>query len=162
MGASGGDLRGAGAGRADAVIGLVLLAIAGAVVWLAADIQSPPFVPVGPAFFPRLLAGLLALLAVLLLVRGLHAGRGQGGAPRARPAPALLVFGPLAGYLLLVPRLGFFTSTFLFVTAMGALLGERRPAALGRAVVVAAVATGACYLVFERYLRVLFPRGLVG
>lgn len=158
----GGELRGAGAGRADAVAGALLLALAGAVIWLSGEIPSPPFVPVTPAFFPRLLATILAILALPLVVRGLRARRAPGEAARAPLAPALLVFGPLAGYLLLVPLLGFFAGTFLFVLAEGVLLGARTPRGVARAVAVALVTTLACYLVFERYLRVLFPDGLLG
>lgn len=161
-GTGGGDLRGAGAGRADAVIGLVLLALSAAFIWLARAITSPPFVPISAAFFPTVLAGILAVLALLLVVRGLRAARGPVGGGRAAIRSALLVFGPLGAYLLLVPVLGFFSATFLFVLAEGVLLGERRAAAIGRAALVAAGATAACYLVFERYLRVLFPGGLIG
>lgn len=156
------DLRGAEGGRADVVIGALLFALAAAVLWFARDIPSAPFVPVAPASFPRLLAGVLAGLALLLAVRGLLAAPQARAATRAALAPALLVFGPLAGYLLLVPVLGFFSSTFLFVLAQGLLLGGRGVRDLARAAVVAAVTTVACYLVFERYLRVLFPEGLLG
>ncbi|HEX7126118.1 MAG TPA: tripartite tricarboxylate transporter TctB family protein [Thermodesulfobacteriota bacterium] len=153
-------MNGAGGRRADAVIALVLLALAGLVFWRARDIASPPFVPLSAAFFPKVLAGVLAILALILLVQGLRARRRRS--PSAPVLPALLVFGPLGAYLLLVPVLGFFSATFFFVLAEGILLGERRAAALGRAVAVAAGTTVVCYLVFERYLRVLFPGGLIG
>jgi putative tricarboxylic transport membrane protein len=146
-------------GRADAVIGLLLLGLAGAVWWLSRDLPSPPFVPLTPAFFPRLLAAVLAGLSLPLLVRGLAAPAGAAAPARGPLAPTLLVFVPLGAYIWLAPRLGFFVTTFLFVLAEGLLLGERRAAAVVRAVAVAALTTAACYVVFTRYLQVLFPEG---
>lgn len=153
---------GPGAGRADLVIGLLLAAVSGAVFHLARGLPSPPFVPLPPSFFPRLVAGLLAFLAVLLALRGLRSfRRPPDGPPAERLAPAAIVFVVLGAYVALIPVLGFFASTFLFLLAFGWLLGERTPRGLLRPAVVAAVTTVACYVVFTRYLRVLFPEGLL-
>lgn len=178
------ELRGQPAGRTDAAIGLLLLGVCGAVFWLSRDLPSPPFVPLGPAFYPRLVAGLLAVLALLLVVRGVRS-RGQpvaadrgaaaglattdrvaaagaaAGHEAARLGPVLLLFGTLAGYIALIPVLGFYASTFLFLVVLGWLLDGGWPARLPRAVVVAAATTVVAYLVFTKYLRVLFPEGLL-
>jgi hypothetical protein len=144
----------------DAIIGLVLLGLAGSVWWLSRELPSPPFVPLTPAFFPRLLAAILAGLSLLLLARGVRAP--AAAAPARGPlAPTLLVFVPLGVYIWLAPRLGFFVTTFLFVLAEGLLLGDRRGASVVRAVAVAALTTVACYVVFTRYLQVLFPEGVL-
>lgn len=163
-GSGGADLGGRPAGRADAVIGLLLLALSGAVFWLTRGLPHSLLVPLPPAFFPRLVAGVLAGLAVVLVVRGLRAGArepGRAAAAQAPVGPALPVFGSLAGYIAVIPALGFFASTFVFLVVLGWLLEERRRASLPRAVVVAAVTTVITYLVFTKYLQVLFPEGLL-
>src|SRR5690242_19201630 len=112
----------------DGIVGLVCLAIS---VWLLAlTIGLPPavFVPIGPAFYPRVVLGLMALLSAILVVNDVLAGRrrmaASGSAAQASPAPAgeapnyplvlasYVVFGL---YVLLLPWLGFRLSTMLFV-----------------------------------------------
>ncbi len=153
----------------DAVISLLLLALGGGVFWLSRDLPSPLFVPLTPAFFPRLVAGFLGGLALLLLVRALRGDRGLAAAGAAtagaqapgRLGPALLVFGTLGGYIALIPRLGFYASTLLFLVALDWLLEERRLARLPRVVAAAVATTVVTYLVFTKYLQVLFPEGLL-
>jgi hypothetical protein len=145
---------------ADVVIGVLLVGLAGAVLWLSSDISAPPFVPLSPAFFPRILAGILAGLSLLLVaraVRGLPAARGG----RGPLGPAAVVFGSLAAYIFAIPRLGFYASTFLFLLVLGTLLGDRTKAALLRALGVAAAATVGCFVVFTRYLNLLLPEGIL-
>ncbi|HEU5393881.1 MAG TPA: tripartite tricarboxylate transporter TctB family protein [Candidatus Methylomirabilis sp.] len=143
------------------MIGLLLLGLSAGIFWLSREIPAPPFVPLTPAFFPRVLAALLALLAVLLVARGLRSRAPAGAAGRRAPfAPALLVFGSLAAYLLLTPRLGFFTATFLFVFGLGFALSPRRGFDLGGALGLAAGTTALCYVAFTKYLHVLVPEGL--
>jgi hypothetical protein len=120
-------------------------------------------VPLPPAFFPRLVAGLLAFVAILLVVQALRrrgARRGLAG-NRAPLGPAFVVFGWLAGYLGLVPLLGFFVTTFLFVAGLGFALSPRRRVDLVAALALGLVTTGVCLVVFTRYLHVLFPEGLL-
>jgi uncharacterized membrane protein YfcA len=160
---TGGDLRGRGEGLADAVIGLLLLGLAAALFWMSRDIPSPPFVPVTPAFFPRVLAGVLAGLAALLVLRGSRR-RGRDGEPRAARGPlrpAVLVYGALAAYAFAIPRLGFYASTFVFLLVLVGLLGERTARGAVRALAVAVATTAACYAVFTGYLRLFLPEGLL-
>lgn len=153
----------------DAVIGLVLLALSGGAFWLSRDLPSPPFVPLTPAFFPRLVAGILSGLALVLVVRGRGGSRGRTAARAAtagaeapgRLGPVLLVFGALGGYIALIPLLGFYAATLLFLVALGWLLEERRLASLPRVVAVAIATTVVTYLVFTKYLQLLFPEGLI-
>ncbi|HWP34803.1 MAG TPA: tripartite tricarboxylate transporter TctB family protein [Thermodesulfobacteriota bacterium] len=153
-------------GLADAAAGLLLLALAGAVFWLTRDLPSARFVPLGPAFFPRAIAALLAVLAALLAARGVLALARRTAQPAAREgggdlvAP-LVVFGSLAAYIGLIPVLGFYTATFAFVTGLAWLLGERRLAELPKALALAAATTVVVYAVFTAYLHVLFPEGLL-
>ena len=63
-------------------------------------------------------------------------------------------------YVALLPYLGFRIATVLFVAAFQVVL--ERPTTLRQWAVLAAVAVGTSvvtYVVFERYLTVLLPRG---
>lgn len=154
----------------DGVTGLVCLAIS---LWLLAlTLSLPPavIVPIGPAFYPRVVLTLLALLSVILIVLDLHTTRLARAAAAAAPAPAagpapnyrlvLATFIEFGIYIALMPALGFRISTFLFVLALQATLEWPRSAKHWvLAVAVAAATSIACHLVFEDYLSVLLPRG---
>ena len=158
----------------DGIVGLVCLAIS---VWLLAlTIGLPPavFVPIGPAFYPRVVLGLMALLSAILVAGDVLAERRRRTAPDA-PAQASpaegggapnypLVFASFVTfglYVLLLPWLGFRVSTFLFVIALQAALEWPRSWKRWVLVVVIAAATAiCCVLAFEDYLSVLLPRGI--
>lgn len=151
----------------DSAIGLGLLLLCGALSWQAGTIPTPPFVPVGPAFYPRIILGLLAALALwLILEDALTAPRRRGraaGPPGSRlnyrlVAIGFLVFG---GYVIGLSLLGYLLATFLFVLGLGWVLGPRGVRALPRLAAVAAGTTVVTYLVFEKYLHVFLPRGLL-
>ncbi|MDQ7843410.1 MAG: tripartite tricarboxylate transporter TctB family protein [Armatimonadota bacterium] len=110
----------------------------------------------GPAFFPRLLALALGILAVLLIVRAL-AGRSDPSRP---PAIRIGVFAGVLAlvvvYALLMPRAGFLIATPLLLGSVIRILGLRDWTTLiGTALGITAV----LYLVFGRALHVLLPMG---
>ena len=155
----------------DGIVGLFLLAVS---LWLyrhTGEIPHPPFIPLGPEFYPRGLLGVLGVLSVALVATDLlnrRSGRtfrgGKPGSFRPRLEPyrqVLLTYFVFGSYVALVPLLGFRTATLLFVAALAWMLGPR---SVGHGVVsvsVAVVFTAAVYLVFEVYLKLLLPRGVV-
>jgi hypothetical protein len=141
------------AGLASLVASLVLFA-------LTLGLKSNPLVPIGPGFYPRVVLGLSAVLALLLVLFDLL---GKGEPPPAGTANypmVLLVFVVFGIYIGLMPGLGFRVSTLLFVAALQSLL-ERPKGAKGWLVVLATalLTTLVTYFLFERYLQVLLPRG---
>lgn len=149
----------------EAITGLVILAASLALFWGTLGLERHPMVPVGPGFYPRIVLAITAAFALLLVVADVVSARKRGpGAARAgaRPNHALVLvsFGIFAGYVVLLPWLGFRVATPVFLAAMQVAL-ERPADARGwaRVAAVAAIATLATYLVFESYLHVLLPRG---
>src|SRR5688572_15543209 len=109
--------------------------------------------PVGPAFYPRIVLGLTALLAAWLVVADLLA-RGHRPPPSAaRPNYALvaLAFVTFTAYVLALPWLGFRLATFAFLVALPAVLERpRAPRRWALIAVIALFATVIVYFVFER------------
>jgi len=152
----------------DGFTGLVVFATSLLLFWATLKLERHPLVPVGPEFYPQLILGLTAFLALLLVVSDLIAHRRGRMAIRpatstARPNYMLVViaFAIFAVYVIALPHLGFRAATFAFLVAMPLALqpprGER-----GRWIVVFAVATVATfviYVAFDGYLQVLLPRG---
>jgi hypothetical protein len=142
---------------------------------LALTIWLPPatMVPIGPAFYPRIVLSLMAFLSALLLVLDL-VGMRRRQVAAATPAPGtpaapvlspnyqlvFLTFIEFGIYIALLPPLGFRIATFLFVLALQVTLEMPRDRTRWLLTVVVAIATSlVCYYVFEDYLSVLLPRG---
>lgn len=150
-----------GARRAggDIVIALVLLVFAGAYAWLALRLPERN-IPggVGLAFVPLLLAGLLALLAALLLWHGLRESRPPAPPEAEMPGwgRAGAVVGLMVLYVLAMTRIGFLLATppFLAITMWQA--GARRP---GFIALTAVGMTAAIRVVFSTLFAVPLPRG---
>ena len=150
----------------DILSGLLLLALALAI---GVNIQGFPTIPgqnIGPAAFPGLLAFLLAVCAVLLIVKGWRAQSRQPE-PWFTPGPWLksslhmrnffITLGCLLFYILASEALGFLICAVLILMAMFGALGVRRswiiPLALGITLVI--------HTIFYKGLRVPLPWGIL-
>ena len=151
----------------DGIAGLIGLAVSLILLPQALGLPKLPIVPVGPGFYPTIVLVFLALTSAVLIVQDALAQRriAPAEAPTASEPPraygvvaaAFLIVG---GYIALLPLMGFRIATVLFVVAFQYLL--ERPRTSQQWVVLAAIAIGTsvvAYLVFERYLLVLLPRG---
>ncbi len=150
----------------DIGIAIGLLAACGILYWQAGLAPNPPFVPIGPAFYPRAVLILLAALAIWLFLEDILAAPkrpGAQGKPASRPNYRLVVicFAVFGGYVIGLSVLGYLLSTFLFVLGLGWIMGPHGHREVPKLLAVA-VGTGlATYLVFEKYLHVFLPRGLL-
>ena len=150
----------------DGIAGLAVLAASLVLFALTLDLKDSPMVPIGPGFYPRIVLGMTALLSLGLVAADLLARR---RAVPAAPAPKVerlnyplvaLSFGVFALYCAALPGLGFRIATFGYVVASSALLAPPRGAKGWAGTVVLGLATAfVTWLVFERYLSVLLPRG---
>ena len=141
--------------RADPILALILIAVAGYVLYTTASFPEP-FVPgaPGPALFPALLAVVLILLSIALFVQGLF-GRDQPSFASAkgvvRSGVAFLL---ILGFLLLAPWWDSYLLLAALLGSMMALMGERRVP------ILLAVPLGFdlfLYLVFARVFGVELP-----
>jgi putative tricarboxylic transport membrane protein len=149
----------------DGTAGLVVLVGCVTLFALTLGLAENPLVPIGPGFYPRLVLGVTAALALALIVTDVLAPTRRRDATPAsaqRPNYRLVViqFVVFAAYVAALPYLGFRASTFLFVLGAQATLAPPRDARRWiMLTVVALVTTAATYAVFELYLHVLLPRG---
>jgi drug/metabolite transporter (DMT)-like permease len=147
----------------DGVGGLVCLAGSLLLLWTSRDIAQPALVPIGPAFYPRIVLGVTAALSLALLASDLWRRR-RAPAPSAWLAVSyrlvLLTFLVFALYVFALPWLGYRVSTLLFVAVLQSTLAPPRRGRDWALVAVIAVASMLLtYYVFERQLHVLLPRG---
>jgi hypothetical protein len=147
----------------DGIAGLVCLAGSLVLLWATRGLPQPALVPIGPGFYPQILLSVTAALSGALVAADLLAGRRGGAAAAGLPGRYGLVvrtFVVFAGYVAAMPLLGFRVATFLFVAALQPVIEPPRTGRRWLLVLAVALATAAVsYLVFERYLTVLLPRG---
>jgi putative tricarboxylic transport membrane protein len=148
----------------DAVFGALFLALSLLVLW---TIQGYPKIPgqnIGPAAFPGIAAGMLALCGVLLIVQGVRQrrqapwfqrGEWTGRAPQL-VAFAITVLGLLL-YVLASERIGFIVTGTLMLAALMLTL-QVKPVT---AVAVALIATVLIHVAFYKGLRVPLPWGVL-
>jgi putative tricarboxylic transport membrane protein len=154
----------------DGYTGLVVLAASLALFWGTLGLERHPMVPVGPAFYPRIVLGVVALMALMLVVADVWGRRRLGTQSPVVPAQAgtqspnyllvVIAFAIFTLYVVALPYLGFRLASFLFLVALPVALEP--PADVRRWIVVLALAVAATlvtHYVFEHYLHVLLPRG---
>ena len=141
----------------DRAVGLVLV-FAGAFLfawtWTFRVVQWDPL---GLAFWPRVVLGLMLVAGAYLVVRGsLDEGPRQPLQPRA-----FLVLAGIVAYVLLIEPVGYLIVTPLYIVAFHLELGGVTARHAIEALVSAAVGTALVYYVFQDVLLVQFPEGLL-
>jgi putative tricarboxylic transport membrane protein len=125
----------------------------------------------GPAVFPLILGVMLTILGAGQLVRTLWKSRRKEHDHRRGDGSGLKSFLCNSGdgkafrmialfilYLFMMQWIGFFVSTFLFA-ALSSRLTEAKD--WGRPIALSAGITLFCYLLFEVWLKLSFPRGIL-
>ena len=147
----------------DGIAGLAVLAASLVLFALTLDLKDSPLVPVGPGFYPRIVLAITALLSLGLVVSDLLSRKEK---PKETPEQKLnyplvaISFGVFALYCVALPGLGFRVATVLFVGGTNALMDPPRGAkGWGRVALLAIATSAVTWLVFERWLSVLMPRG---
>jgi putative tricarboxylic transport membrane protein len=140
--------------------GLAVVAASVALLALTAELKPNPLVPIGPGFYPRVVLVLTAILASALVGLDLLAGGAQVRAAKVNYRPVVLHFALFGLYVAVLPYVGFRLATAAYVLAANAAMEPPRTAMQWLRPPAVGVGTAlACYLVFERYLSVLLPRG---
>jgi hypothetical protein len=155
----------------DFVIGLIIVAMSILLLFNTMGIPTPPIVPLGPAFYPRILLALLLIMGMILFVLDISkrkpSGERKGDKKKALKDKEWLIkykkiiwgFIVFGVYILFIPIMGFYSSTAIVLVVLQGLLGYREPKQIPLFFVVSIITTVCIYLIFERYLMVVFPKG---
>jgi putative tricarboxylic transport membrane protein len=120
---------------AERITAIVLLALSAFWIQLAVDLPFPAFARVakmGPGHYPIAVAGLMAMLAVLLLWQTFrsvkHIGPPEDDEARSRDSRGfrhlIIGFGFFLAYVILVPLIGFVMASIVFVFCFIRLIGQ--------------------------------------
>ena len=144
--------------------GLAALAASLFLYALTLGLKDNPLVPIGPGYYPRIVLGITAVLALAVVIADLRAKRPAPvpgtAAEKLNYAMVGAMFAMFGLYCGALPFLGFRIATFIYLAATNAILDWPRSArGWLRVVAVALITTAVVYYAFERYLAVLLPRG---
>ena len=141
--------------------GLAVLAASLFLFALTLELKPSPLVPIGPGVYPRIVLGLTAVLAAVLVAFDfLSRKKIKAQDAKANYAAVVLHFAVFGLYAAALPWLGFRIATFAYIAATNAMLDLPKTArGWLRVALIALIATGVVYYAFEYYLSVLLPRG---
>jgi len=137
------------------IAAVLLMALAGGVVYVARSFPASQGT-LGPAFFPNLMAGVLAAFSAAMLIQALLGGAREP-APTRPGRPLLLVLVCMGLYVFLLPVLGFLVTTPAFLAATGLVLADSIRRWWKAVTVTAILTTGALYILFVHLLNVPLP-----
>ncbi len=141
----------------DRIVGLVILLVGAFLFYETFNFRVVAWDPLGLAFWPRIVLGIMGLLAVYLIIRNsVDAGPFQPLQGRA-----FVLLAGLSLYVLLLPKLGYLIATPIMLFCFHVALGGTQPKRLLEAAIFAGIATWIVAWVFESLLFVQFPQGLL-
>jgi len=144
------------------IFNAVLLAGAVYCFFFIGSVDNATATELGAAFWPRLILGIMIVLLAIGLVNTIRGKGGKGpvtGGAVAGFFKSKLLLGILicTAAALILPKIGFIPTCFLFLIAYGVLLGEKRPVVL---IATGVVATLILYIIFQGPLSIFLPRGI--
>ena len=136
----------------DLPAGLLLVGFGLAGVWMALDMRMGTAVSMGPCYFPLLIFSAIALLGLVVAVRGLGGAGLQAAAPLWRPL--VCITASLLAFALLIDRAGFVVAGMVSM-----LLSIKAQSHLDwhRALVLSSLTVLATSLIFVVGLKLPFP-----
>lgn len=108
----------------------------------------------GPGLFPMMVGALMSIAAVVHLFQTMAQTQTKPELPYRVPRDILLLVATIAGYILLLPRAGFFVAAFLLLIGSLSIYGMP---GWWRRIVTSALSTLISYLVFTLGLSVHMP-----
>ena len=154
--------------RGDFVAGAIGVTVSGGALYVASGFPADVVMKIGPAFFPEMLAGLLLVCSALLMVNAAlakPAATSVEGSPPVRglsldngAVRAILTVLAVIAFALALRPVGFILTSVVFLTAMMAMLGMRKPLLT---LAIAVGITGGIYLIFEKLLALSLPAGVL-
>jgi len=139
-----------------AVLALVACAVAlGLTFQFTTTTPAAMMQGMGAEFFPRLVIGVMAVLAIAI---GLGIGNPPSEKPAAIPGVVYVTAGVLAAYVVAVELFGMWIASFALMMGLGRMWGEKRYA---RMAVASAVMLLIIWALFVKVLKSGFPAGLI-
>ncbi|PKR77860.1 hypothetical protein CEY16_07985 [Halalkalibacillus sediminis] len=156
----------------ELVIGIVVVLFCALIYFNSGDFPEYNESVMGAGSYPKLIAGVLAFLSIILIVKKIVALI-RNGAKRSNTSVSsyiksflteykivLYVVGLLALYIFLMDIVGYIVMTLIFIVATGLIIGSKRKKDVLVMSVISVIVTFGMYFFFENALNVRFPSGI--
>lgn len=141
----------------DKVASVLVFVLTAVVFYLTTDFPAG-YGATGPAFFPRVIVGLMSVFALAQLVKATRTEPRTVAVSRSTVKTVAVAAALVVGYVLAMPYFGFLAGTVVFLLVSMHFSGvEGVRASLPVSIVVAIV----LYYIFVRFLRVPLPESSV-
>lgn len=148
--------------RSDIAVATILLALAGYIFLAGSALPFGTLRVPQTAFFPKGLAALLAILSLVLLAQAFARTEAPLDSNKIGAAGWIRIgatLATLAGFAIVLERLGFLLTTFLLMIC---LLRAIEAQSWGKVIAVALATSLITYGLFSRLLGVPLPTGVLG
>ncbi len=149
--------------RADALAAIVFFAVSGLIIGLSWGYPPRPISEAGgPALYPRLVAGILAVLATMVMVRAWREKTEPIRVSKRQAVSLLTTLVLLVVMIYMLKYLGFLISSFVFLTA-SILFFRGEPVTVRSilyTILISAGITGVAYATFWWGAKVPLPIGI--
>lgn len=137
----------------DRIVGIAILLVGGFLWWETYSFRTTEWEPLGMAFWPRLILGLMGAIAVYFVVKG---SVDDGPYTDINPRAFLILLGGMV-FVLCMHYFGFLLVAPVFIFVFTALLGGFSRRNLIHAAVTAVLCTLCVYLIFQKGLLIQLP-----
>lgn len=147
----------------DLISGIVMLLISIYVYVSALSFPKAEYQLAGPAFYPQLMAILLALISVTLIYRSVRRLKNKEECRKVKvdnPAIVIAVMAVTLLYILVLKTLGFLITTFLYLTALVFIMQPEKKKIVTN-LLVSSIMTGAVYVIFAKLFSASLPQGIL-
>ncbi|HZK55206.1 MAG TPA: tripartite tricarboxylate transporter TctB family protein [Desulfosporosinus sp.] len=139
--------------KVDFISSILVICISIMVFYLSLSFKKLEATEVGAAFMPRVYAGALIILSVILFVQSIKSKEDDDSGDFKMVA---ITMGVIAGYIVLTPMLGFYISTLVSVLALLLFSRIRKPILL---ITMPVGISLFIYICFQKLLHVPIPLG---
>lgn len=149
----------------DRIAGLGLLVFCLFFYFQSTFIDVKELTTISAAFFPRLLLGLIATFAVVMLIQSFTKKGKKAKGPQEKNQKegiTWLIFALFAVYIYILPFVGFIIASFLFIAMVYLILLPKQGSVKSHVLSLLSLLgiTIALSIVFEKLLNVFLPKGI--
>ena len=150
----------------NVVIGVFFMFLAIGYFFLADALPPSRVMKIGPAFVPKLVAGLTFGIALVLTVISVaklkFMPKDVTESNQNQYSRVLLTIGAFGIYVMLFETLGFPLATFIYMMAQMPIMAPRERINIPLFTAIALVTSVGVYYIFKFWLDVMLPAGLLG
>lgn len=148
--------------KTDLISGSVMLLFSACIYVSASGFPKSDYQLSGPAFYPQVMAVILAIISIVLIGRSAKSLKNNIKGEQIKinnPKKVIAAMAATLVYVLLLKTLGFLITTFIYLTALIFIMQPQKNK-IPISVLISLIMTGAVYFVFAVLFSASLPMGI--